>query len=263
MNTTNPLIILPALLLLAPLQLFTQAPFTDQVLMEDGTRHDGLIIEQKPGEYIRLWRQANGDTLTLAIEDIDRMLRVTPDTPASVVGINQAAAKGNSPFGTNRYVAMLRISTGGGDYSFHGAGMAVGLRVNNDLQIGIGAQYFGQYSDNTIPQRQLIPLTLDLRYRLNTSPSGRFASLLSLETGLAFSLNKDYFDWGRGQQVSVTNGFYIHPALAFQGFITPNFGLLIDLGYQYNGGHVVAADGGEQLSTKRYSNVILRGSFFF
>jgi hypothetical protein len=263
MNTTNPLIILPALLLLAPLQLFTQAPFTDQVLMEDGTRHDGLIVEQKPGEYIRLWRQAVGDTLTLIMDDIDRMLRIAPESTTDPTDRAPDAIPADRDFGSNRFMVLLRGSTGGGDYAFHGAGMAVGLRIGHGLEIGLGAQYFGQYSDNTIPQRQLIPLTLDLRYRLNTSPGGRFASLISLESGLAFSLNKDYFDWGRNRPVSIRNGFYLHPALAFQVYLVPNFGLLLDVGYQFNSGQVVPFEGGGPLTTKRYSNAIVRGSLFF
>lgn len=263
MKTNTFLFTLLSILLYTPQFLSAQAPFTDRVILQDGSRHDGLIIEQKPGEHIRLLRQAEGDTLTLAMETIDRIVRISPEAPAVPDGLPPTAPPARPDFGTNRYMVLLRGSTGGGDYAFHGLGMAVGLRMGHGLEIGLGAQYFGQYSDNTIPQRQLIPLTLDLRYRLNNSPNGRFSSLLSLETGIAFSLNNDYYDWGRNRQVSVTDGFYLHPALAFQAYLVPNVGLLLDVGYQFNSGRVVPAEGGGPLTTKRFSNAIVRGSIFF
>jgi hypothetical protein len=255
--------ILIPILFLIPMYSKAQLPMQDQVLMEDGRKLDGLIIEQKPGNYIRLWRLTEGDTITLEMDAIDRILRVPSSSTTAFPDSSDRTGKPKKSFGTNRQYGLLRFGAGAGEYGFLGGGIGAGMRVNQDLEIGIGAQYFGQNGGNSFPSRKILPLTMDLRYRLSHSRSGRFSSVLSLETGLAFSMNKDYYDEGRGRQVSIKNGLYVHPAIAFRTYFTPNFGLILDLGFQYNEGRLVANDSGEFLVIKRFSNIIVRGSLFF
>jgi hypothetical protein len=253
--------ILIPILFLIPVYSMAQLPMQDQVFMEDGRELDGLIIEQKPGVHLRLWRPDEGDTLVLHMEQIDRILRIPAPMISQTDPEKMSEEIKEVNYGTNRFATLIRGAHGGFTYGFHGAGIAVGFRMHPGIEIGIGAQYFGEYTNKAF--RQIMPLCLESRFRLHRSKSGRFERLFSLETGINFSLNKYFWNHERGEFLSITNGYYLHPALGFKIYLFPNLGLILDLGYQLNTGHLHTYDTKERLGYKRYHNAILRGSFFF
>jgi len=252
--------LIPALLLI-PIWAMAQFPFLDQVVMEDGRKLDGLIIEQKPGAHLSLWRPDEGDTLVLHMDQIDRILRITAPMISQTDPEKMPEEIKEVKYGTNRFTTLIRGAHGGFTYGFHGAGLAIGMRIHPGIEIGLGAQYFGEYTNNAF--HQIMPLCLESRFRLYRSKSGRFERLFSLETGINFSLNKYFWNHERGEFLSIRNGYYLHPALGFKIYLFPNLGLILDLGYQLNTGHLHTYDTKERLGYKRYHNAIVRGSLFF
>lgn len=56
--------------------MYGQYETEDRVIMLNDAIHEGIIIEQKPGEHIKLLRLPEKDTLTLAMESIDRLEKI-------------------------------------------------------------------------------------------------------------------------------------------------------------------------------------------
>lgn len=56
--------------------MYGQYQAEDKVIMLDNTVHEGIIIEQKPGEHIKILRIPQKDTLTLSMESIDRIEKI-------------------------------------------------------------------------------------------------------------------------------------------------------------------------------------------
>jgi hypothetical protein len=241
--------------------LNAQQRITDKVILLDSTIYEGVIVEQKPAEYVKVWRLREGDTLTVEMDQIDRLVRVSqsPSEQDNGPGTEGPTSRfNNRPFGI-----MVHRGTGGGDYAFVLMGMSVIYRMTDAFEAGIGGNYHGQTSSNTFPERKFVSVTADMRYRLTQSKSGRFASLISLSTGVAFSLNKDYYDVDRNARMQINNGFYLNPAIALRLNIFENMGLMAELGYQMNSGSLINLDTDSQINTKQYDVFQLKGTIFF
>lgn len=145
-------------------QLSAQAA-QDIVYLTSGLWHQGIVIEQKPGEYIRLLRLPERDTLQFSMDAIDRIVKIVAPTNSS---LPENAVKPVSLFNQNRYVAMLNFYIGGGKYSLGGIGMSVGRSFNDRWQAGIGIQYIQQTNSNIFPNQQIIPITADFKFNIRS-----------------------------------------------------------------------------------------------
>lgn len=56
--------------------IYGQYEAEDRVIMLENTIYEGIIIEQKPGEHIKILRLPEKDTLTLSMESIDRIEKI-------------------------------------------------------------------------------------------------------------------------------------------------------------------------------------------
>ena len=56
--------------------MYGQYEAEDRVIMLDNAIYEGIIIEQKPGEHIKILRLPEKDTLTLSLESIDRIEKI-------------------------------------------------------------------------------------------------------------------------------------------------------------------------------------------
>jgi hypothetical protein len=222
----------------------TDAPVA--IDLPDANANPGAIIEQKhgPGFPERSSQQ-------LEMGQSERGAETLP-AAAPQQGFNQRA-----------FYPMLHGWIGGGDYAFQGLGISVNHRITGRAEAGLGVHYLGQTSDNSLHQRQTIPLTADLRYAFSESRSGRFAASLALSTGYNFTLNREYFDPRENVQVSVSDGWYFSPGLSFRANILPNAGLMLDLGYQLSTSRLDRADSGDQLGRRNWNNFALRAGLFF
>ncbi len=233
----------------------------DRVLLTDGTFYDGIVIEQKPGEHIRLLRLPESDTLTVALNDIDKLIRLMQDeNPAPESQLIDHGTAGF--FNTSDIVLMIHGWSGGGDYEFAGFGLGVAYRLKPRLETGLAVHYLGSlYSPE--PDRYLIPLTATVRYRLSSSARGRFSSLAAINAGYGFTLNRRFFDAALETELEMSNGLYLNPALGFRMNVLNNAGLMLEIGYQMTTSNMRDTSSGETLRRKMWHNLAVGGTLFF
>lgn len=243
-------------------QLSAQAA-QDIVYLTSGLSHQGIVIEQKPGEYIRLLRLPERDTLQFSMDAIDRIVKIVAPTNSSLPENVAKPAEPVSQFNQNRYVAMLNFYIGGGKYSLGGIGMSVGRSFNDRWQAGIGIQYIQQTNSNIFPNQQIIPITADFKFKISESPKGRFATLLALSAGYNVSVDDEQFDSGLSNNIRITDGVFFNPSIAFRVNVLRNAGLMFDLGYQFSSGNIYNVESGELIDKRTWHNFAARGSLFF
>jgi hypothetical protein len=239
-------------------------------VLHDQTSHDGVILEQVPGERLVFYRLAQKDTLTINIENISRMIRLVPGIAENSAEVKENPIKSRSfkPFNTAPAYVMLHYATGGGsggDYIFHGFGLSVGANTYWGLQVGFSAQYFSGESNvgQWQPSRQTVPLGLDARYIIKSAGNGRFTTLLAVSGGYNFTLNGQYYDEAYQTNFKIGNGVFFHPGIAFRVNLWQNTGLMFDIGYLFNSASLTHVASGEKTRQLAWHNILLRGSFFF
>jgi hypothetical protein len=118
---------------------------TDRIVLHDQRVHEGVILEQIPGERILLYRTATKDTLTIEMDDISRMIRIVPGSGRkSAESLKEKPAKARSdfkPYNISSVYGMVHYARGGGDYAIQGFGLSFGSNTYWGLQLGISAQY--------------------------------------------------------------------------------------------------------------------------
>lgn len=244
----------------------TQAQTTAQetVFLTNQSSYSGIVVEQKPGEYIRLLRVPELDTLQFHMDSIERVVRITAPAPVAA----EDALPPTEPhkrFNQNPHIVMLHGYVGGGDYSLGGFGVTFSHNLHNRWWVGLGAHYIGQTGsyNATYPDRQIVPITADLRWNFSQSGSGRFVSMLALNAGYYFGLNNRYRDENLGIEVHARNGLFFNPSVAFRANVLPNAGLMLDLGYQLTTSSLFDTGNDTLIKRKQWHNFALRGTVFF
>jgi hypothetical protein len=241
---------------------------TDRIVLHDQRVHEGVILEQIPGERILLYRTATKDTLTIEMDDISRMIRIVPEPAESPKSVKKETGKTGSdfkPYNISSVYGMVHYARGGGDYAIQGFGLSFGSNTYWGLQLGISAQYLAgeAVEDQTQPARQTVPLGLDARYIIKSSRQGRFTTLLAVSGGYNFTLNGQYFDEAYQTNFKIGNGVFFHPGIAFRVNLWQNTGLMFDIGYLFNSASLTHVASGEKTRQLAWHNILLRGSFFF
>jgi len=235
----------------------------DIVYLTSGLSHQGIVIEQKPGEYIRLLRLPGRDTLQFSMDAIDRIVKII--APAGSP-LQESAANPIEPanrFNQNRYVAMLNFYIGGGKYSLVGIGMGVGRSFGDRWQAGLGVQFIHQTNSNTFPNQQIIPITADFKFKISESPKGRFAALLALSAGYSINVDDEQFDSGLNNNIRITDGVFFNPSIAFRVNVLRNAGIMFDVGYQLSSGNIYNVESGDLIDKRTWHNFAARGTLFF
>jgi len=243
-------------------QLSAQAA-QDIVYLTSGLSHQGIVIEQKPGEYIRLLRLPERDTLQFSMEAIDRIVKIVAPENSLLPENTARPTAPEKRFNTNQYVAMLNGYIGGGKYALVGIGMSVGRSFGDRWQAGLGVQFIHQTSSNTFPNQQIIPITADFKFKISESPKGRFATLLALSAGYNISVDDEQFDSGLSNNIRITDGVFFNPSIAFRVNILRNAGLMFDVGYQFSSGNIYNVESGDLIDKRTWHNFAARGSLFF
>lgn len=130
----------------------------------------------------------------------------------------------------------------------------LGVSITYSEHVSIGN---GQWQDN------IMPITLDGRWKYKSFAQGRASLFLSASIGLNHVLNRRYFNGEMGEYVRVRNGLFVSPMLTGQLNISKNFGLFIDLGYRYGGNRQFVESNNLDMGNIPTSHFFLRGSVFF
>jgi hypothetical protein len=142
-------IILLTLMLLASHNAHTQT--IEKVHLKDSvTVHEGIIIEQAPARYIKLFRISQKDTLVVAMADI---LKITRSVPSKYLGTKTDKSKDTVRGRAFSPVVYL------GAHAFDGLGLSYSLnydrRINRrkrdgfGIRIGIGANWLPTRGNDT------------------------------------------------------------------------------------------------------------------
>lgn len=243
--------------------LHAQTSAQDVVILNSQRSYSGIVIEQKPGDYIRLLRLPEHDTLSFPMDSIDRIVKIVPtDKPAD----NQPAPlKPQTEYNRKRQTVMIHGYMGGGNYSFGGFGITLAQRIGKRWQVGVGGHYIGQKGSypGTLPDQQIVPVTVDCRWRFSQSATGKTAILLALNTGYNFMLNKEYIDGGQHVNGRITNGLFFNPSFAFRVNLWENAGLMLDLGYQLTSSRLYDLGTDLRIGKRQWHNFAARGTLFF
>lgn len=230
----------------------------DIVELTNGTSHQGTIIEQHPGKFLKLLQQPSNDTLTFNYGDISVLRKVPEAEAVSSNEENLVEEIPTSRFNQNTYSMYFSYSINGGNWYHHGAGAGLLRKFTPKIQAGIGAYVHagpGVYYYNSTA------FTGEFRYLLQSSLEGRLSLLFSCALGYQY-----YFDSERveeGVPTYISNGVYFSPSIGYRLNFTKNIGMTIGLGYNYMGGKKRRQSNDEILKNKHISNLSLKASIFF
>lgn len=234
---------------------------TDVVHLISGQTHRGIVIEQKPGESIRLWRTVEGDTLTFGMDEIERIARVLPSTEAASGGPITPANAPSSAFNNNPWSTALQLSVGGGDYPLGGIGVVVQQNFHKQrAHLGLGLSFVGDVNHSSTNS---LALFAHGSREFSTSRKGRLGSLAFLDLGYSFNLGKPYFDGKALTDVRYGNGLHLHTGLRFRVNVLRNAGLWVDIGYLRHSSTLRTVAEGDKVRQKAWNMAVLRGSIFF
>lgn len=247
--------------------LKAQTQDIDEVRLLDDRIFHGKVVEQKPGEYIKLALLNSSDTLTFTMDEIDKLLRVpSPNTALDDHGDpHDASDEMNAikKYNSNPVSLYLKGSAGGGDVAFQGLGLGVLYRVNPRLTLGLEALYLGETS-NHMPrpyQWQKIPVSVQARYDIQQHFGGRSAIFAKLDLGHSFTINGDY-SLPDGSQFEVSNGVVFSPGLGYRFNAFKNVGATIDVSYHLISDRLLDEEK-NVVRTHNWDNIIISATIFF
>ena len=234
---------------------------TDKVILEDQTSYRGRVVEQKPGEYIKLVLEGTSDTVTFRMHEIERLMKVSDQM--NRIEEKDAGSTG-SDFNQHRFMVTVGGSTGGGDVAF--AGLHIGLDHQSlpGLFLGVAAEYLGESGSGiSAPyQWQKIPVYLNVRYELEHTFGGRGALFARTGVGYSFTLDNEYKDPDSNETFTVTNGLALKPGLGYRVNLLKNSGLMIEVNYLLILDNIKdAAD--QKAKSNNWSNIQVSASLFF
>lgn len=250
-----------ALLLFKTSIASSQTEGNDIVVLKSGKAHQGTIIEQRPGHFLKLLQTPSNDTLKLPYSEIETLKvirnmeteRITNDSGASQVNLDQ------TKFNNRPYYMILSGSLNGGDWANVGLGVGLLRTFTPRIQAGIGSTYQGALGNSV--RFNSIPVLGLFKYALQESEKNRTAIIASLSAGYNFYLNSTAFE--ESVETYISNGIYLNPSIGYRINFTKNTGLIIDIGYQYLGGKKRRLSNDEFIKKNHLSSVSLKGTLFF
>jgi len=239
----------------------TNAVGTDVVHLKSGQTHLGIIIEQKPGESIRLWRTVEADTLTFAMDSIDRITKAAPATGTSATTPAVQTTAPSRGFNTNPLSVALQVSTGGGDYSVVGFGAIIQKHFPEERAwAGIGLHLLGAQNGNGV---NTMPIVYHSSYEITSGGKGRLGTLGFLDLGYSVNLGSNYFDEIAQVNVKYGNGFYFNTGLRFRVNVLRNAGIWLDLGYLYQTSKLRDVETDKKIRKKSWNVFQIKSAVFF
>lgn len=235
----------------------------DAVYLKSGESYEGLIIEQKPGDSIQLWRLTENDTLAFSMEEIERITRtiLPPEQPVLLV------EQPRRPYFSKPNYLYLSAATGGGDYPFLGGGLTLSHRFAryDKAAVGLSVQYIGNrehgYETNRVDFLKIVPVMIDVRHEFSRTHNNRFSTHLFAEGGYAFNFtanaSNEYGEFEYG------NGWIVHPGVSFQFALLSDFGFFAEIGWVHLTGRRNWLPPVERSDLKAWNTILIRGGVFF
>lgn len=254
---------------------FAQTEGEDVVKLKDGQEVRGIIVEQHPGSFIKVLQIPSGDTVKidskliltiLKIVDNGHINEVQPDSLVVEKEVEDSILP--LPLDPNRFnqrpiQVYLNLAKIQGDYAGVGYGMSIRKALNFNLSAGLGLSYFNGRINLPYQERKSVALFALINQHISVSSSGRLAFFYGLNLGYNLDFSDSYWDMEVSQNVTVSNGVYLHPNTGFRFNLTKNMGIAADIGYQYVRSGVIEDVTTIKLESRNWSSFIFRISLFF
>ncbi|MEM7575557.1 MAG: hypothetical protein AAF433_21815 [Bacteroidota bacterium] len=259
------LAIISCFLLALSMSLNAQEAGQDIVHLKNGQSYQGIIIEQKPGQYLRMLVLPDQDTTQLAYADIDRIARevIVPSEPVQAVSQDSSSSIISPAYFTNKQWIQIHSYLGAGDYSLGGLGVTISHALNQRWLLGAGVHYISQTNERPFRNQQFVALSADVKWRFSSSSDNRLATYLVFNGGYHLPFDRTFTVEPFAEEVRVTNTWYFNPSLGFRFNVFRNMGLMFDIGYQLTLADYVSESTGESLTDRNFQNVTFRGTLIF
>jgi hypothetical protein len=251
-------------------QINAQTKNTDHVFLLNKQNYIGTLVEQKPGEYIKLQLQNTNDTLKFLMDDIEKIVKIKAEENSGSSHGKGETTPGKKIIKTQKMYnqrpisLMVHYGVGAGDISFTDIGLGLYWKLGSRSKVGLSASYFGETGnrENSLLQWQKIPVMTEFTHDLYQYSNNRFALISRLGIGYSFTLNGDYFDPEKSLSFTQSNGLAFNLGLGYRFNIFKNAGILVDINYSLITDYNESVEKTDK-SKNLWDNVVFRTSLFF
>lgn len=239
----------------------TSAPETDAVYLNSGQVYRGLIIEQRPGASIRLWRAPQGDTLSFDMDIIDRITKITASSAPMVETLVKSTPTKIFRTNTKSWATALQVMVGGGDHSVGGAGIVVQRRLDNNRSwAGLGLTFVGDVNNYGT---HALGIIAHGSHEFSSGWNNRLGALAFMDLGYSYNLGGEYIDDQSQSLYHYGNGLHLFTGLRFRLNVLHNAGIWLDMGFLRHTSKIRAVEDNAKIGTKGWNMINFRGSIFF
>jgi hypothetical protein len=222
----------------------------DRVVLKNGNKVEGTIIEQRPGESIKIVSlKTTPDTLTFTMEEIDVIQKIensqiqsnvpmNPETKSTTTSDNNNQFTGwhhQNKTGRTRFSLNARFATEGSDlfpeasYISFLIGASIHKTIGNSFEIGPRIDFGPVDEYPSFIKNLVIEPKLDMRYRLGTSSNWLEYSLVA-NVGTTIFKEKSGITANNQEFVLGTDLNYAL-GIGLKFYIIGNTGITLDIGY--------------------------------
>jgi hypothetical protein len=234
----------------------------DRVYLRSGDVYTGIIVEQIPGESIRLWRSMEADTLQFTMESIARITKaMTEPESTNPDSLKTEFEKPQPQFNLSPWKISFQFGAGGGDYpvAILGAGVYKYFPVQR-AWLGINAAWLGDQSSRGASS---VPVLLHGSIELANSMKGRLATGVFAEAGYSFNLADAFFDEKTQSVLKHGDGMHTNIGVRFRLNVMQNVGIWLDVGYTRHTSTLRNSVTDMKAGVKDWNLAVFRGSVFF
>ena len=250
---------------------FSQTIGEDIVDLKSGESYIGTIIEQRPGQYLKLLQMPANDTLQFAYSEIEVLRkRIMPkeepvrDTIVSSIRDTIIVIKEPIPSnGFNQRSVYIGLSQarGGGDWTTSGIGASILLTLPYRIQAGLSLQYYWSVNPSVISE--ILPVCMEGVYTVGSTKSERLSAQVRGAFGLNFVPNSLGFIEDYQTMANRRLGSYFSPAVGGRFNWSKNSGIRMELGYQRVTVNIVDSLDGIVLDRQVKSSIVFKSTIFF
>lgn len=118
----------------------------DLITLNNGYQYLGYIIEQVPGNHIKLYRPAKNDTIIIKIEEIEIMNKITVQTISNKKTLNDSIGKYNNRKNVNQF-SFMAASNFWEYYFMKGFGYSYLRNFKNKYYVGVSTSFLGDFKN--------------------------------------------------------------------------------------------------------------------
>lgn len=222
-------------------QILTAQNEKDEVILNSGKTIKGKIIAQKPGEYIKIVRENLTDTILIKIEDIDEMKKIDEKAEPIIelidprIDLFDMEVEPKKEFNTRKTQMMFNVllaTMSGNNFLKEEIGGGIGFSLNRKMSDDL---YLGGGVSIILNGIAFIPVTFDVKYKLEEMSKGRISYIVTSSIGYSFNKDEDVVKTNRDNSFLYNpgDGLFFKGGLGVKFNFFKNMGLILDFGFLY------------------------------